>query len=252
MKRVPLRLGLRWKDNPHESDEGLLAESILQHGFLDPPHYVDVLEGLVEGNGRIKVLWQLKVQVLPNWRGPIPNGVYRDKETGYLVPKNIEIGSDGEWLVPIVFSTGLFSTREEAIAYLFDHNNTGYMSIPGTTAIDAAMAWKVGPYLELLSRGALDHTVTVDEEDYGQMYNELLAKKEKEDQGEEEDNGVAQDTQETDHESESRNLATVKLTFATQEDLEEFEQHTLALQKIFDCSPGMALLEFLRLHNDNF
>lgn len=105
IRYLKLSDAVTWDRNPKLHDFGDLSKSIVERGFLDPPKWDNNLNdgqgGIVEGNGRITALRQLK------------NG-------GYSPPKGIRV-IDSEWYVPVLFGIDARS-KADAEKYALDHN----------------------------------------------------------------------------------------------------------------------------------
>lgn len=114
-----------WDLNPKLHDEGAILESIYRHGFKDPPKYEPALNGgrggVVEGNGRAKVL-------------RLAHAEERDP------PRGIALLDDGGWAVPVIFGVDAES-QAEAEAYGLAHN---VVTVLGGQAPEAALAAVLG------------------------------------------------------------------------------------------------------------
>ncbi len=102
--RLSELLEMRWLDNPKIHMDALVEQSILDHGYNDPPE-VDVNHRLlVVGHGRCEALSRIKA-------------------AGEKIPQNISVHPDGDWLVPVIRLA--FETLEDAYRYCLTHNRTG-------------------------------------------------------------------------------------------------------------------------------
>ena len=94
------------KGNSKKHDIDKIINSLKRYGFQDPIKLDSNLNkgngGIVEGNGRLQALLQMKAN-------------------GLLPPKNVRLGEDRTWLIPVLVGADLDS-EEQAIAYSLDHN----------------------------------------------------------------------------------------------------------------------------------
>ena len=88
--------------NVKDHDIGAIHESMNRFGFTSPLLMNEATGKLVAGHGRVEALKQ-KMQF------------------GEERPKNIEVNSDGEWLVPVIRGV-YFDNEDEAQAYLLADN----------------------------------------------------------------------------------------------------------------------------------
>ncbi|NJL03098.1 MAG: DNA modification methylase [Spirulinaceae cyanobacterium SM2_1_0] len=144
--------------NPKLHDIGGLCESFARHGFRDPmafdPALNDGAGGIVEGNGRLEALLQLK-------------------EQGHAPPRGIKLDGNGDWYVPLLFGVGAGS-QAAAEGYLLDHNNS--VLAGGTfTALDTSNLYDPDAYRDLLERLAAEDALplTVDDKDFRLLLEQL-------------------------------------------------------------------------------
>lgn len=122
---------LGWDENPKEHDIGAIIESIQNHGFRDPSAWDDMLEGLIEGNGRWTALKLMESQ-------------------GYKQPEGIMVDDNKRWYFPVL--VGINSeTVEKAITYAIDHNNMVLLG-GDFTASEMSRLWDTDKYKGVLSR----------------------------------------------------------------------------------------------------
>lgn len=95
-----------WSENPKLHADDRIAASIRRHGFRDPvawdPALNDGHGGVIEGNGRVAVLRQMK-------------------EAGEPAPRGIAVDPQGEWLIPVLYGVSA-ATLAQAQGYAIDHN----------------------------------------------------------------------------------------------------------------------------------
>lgn len=101
---VPLDdlLAKRHRDNPKRHDMPKLRAMIRRFGFVQPPTLDATSDILVAGHGRLRALSELR-------------------ESGQRVPKRIQVGPKGEWMVPVLCGVA-FSDDDERDAYLLVDN----------------------------------------------------------------------------------------------------------------------------------
>jgi len=114
--------------NPKDHDIGEIYMSIKRFGFTEPPVRNETTGKLVAGHGRLETLKQLS------------------SESDSIVPKNIKVDEEGNWLVPVICGIS-FESDEEAEAYLIASNQ---LTIAG--------GWKEGELVDLLQRVATETT----------------------------------------------------------------------------------------------
>jgi len=106
LEYVELDLALLWEDNHKLHNLPSLIASFERHGFKDPPKFEPSLNegrgGIVEGNGRMEALSQMRRDKIP-------------------APRGVQV-IDGKWLVPVLFGVDAAS-QAAAEAYGIDHNN---------------------------------------------------------------------------------------------------------------------------------
>lgn len=105
IRYIPLDQAALWDGNYKRHDVQTIWQSIKRYGFKDSPKFEPQLNGgkggIVEGNGRIKVLRMMQRE-------------------GEDPPRGIAV-QDGAWFVPITFGVDAGS-EGEAEAYGNDHN----------------------------------------------------------------------------------------------------------------------------------
>lgn len=99
---VPMAEVQRWPRNPKNHKHELIEESIGRFGFVQPLLLDEGTKQLVAGHGRLETLGRLH------------------KEGG-TPPGRIQVGPDGEWLVPVIRGVS-FKDEREAEAYLLADN----------------------------------------------------------------------------------------------------------------------------------
>lgn len=130
VRYVPLGQVVLWDENPKKHDEGGIAESIRRHGFRDAPIFDATLGALVAGNGRSKVVANMKEVGVPR-----PRGILEDPATG-------------DWLLPVQFGVDAPSAAA-ARSFAVDHNNLTLLG--GDLGVfDAAKIWDEDAYADLL------------------------------------------------------------------------------------------------------
>lgn len=148
-----------WDRNAKKHDFGALVESIVRHGFRDPPAYDSALNagagGVAEGNGRADALRMMRAQQMQPPRGILLQ--------------------DGQWFAPVLFGVDAES-QAAAEAYAVAHNNLT-MSGGDFTDLDMAKMWDSVGYAELLASLAQENEtpVTVDESALDALLAVLLA-----------------------------------------------------------------------------
>lgn len=149
---------LLWERNPKKHDAGAIWRSIVEHGFKDPPKFEPKLNGgeggIVEGNGRSQVLFQMKTAGEPPPRGILTQG--------------------DEWLVPVLFGVDATSERT-AEAYGVDHNNL-VMAGGDFAPWDIAKLWNPAEYAALLEDLAQNDALpaSMDGDDLDKLIDSLI------------------------------------------------------------------------------
>ncbi len=91
--------------NSKKHDAAKIIESIRRYGFRDPMTFDPSLNegegGIVEGNGRLEAIAQMKERAMN-----CPRGIIEEK---------------GKWMIPVLFGVNAV-TEQEAIAYSIEHN----------------------------------------------------------------------------------------------------------------------------------
>lgn len=129
LRLVPLATAKRWDRNPKRHDLAAIADSIRRYGFKDPPKWEPALGGIVEGNGRLSALEQMRAK-------------------GEAPPRGVGEDESGGWLVPVLFGVDAAS-RAEAEAYGIDHNNITLAGSPLGSKGMAAL-WDEESYLAMV------------------------------------------------------------------------------------------------------
>jgi hypothetical protein len=189
-----------FEKNPKKHDIGKLCQSITRNGFRDPPAFDINLKSAVKGeqgaiaygNGRVEALYLMErdsykaLQGLSSGEAPgvatvelvlCPDGRYRPDGKGERVPvpfiKGLAVGSDGEWLMPVVFGCDAVS-RAQAEAFVVDHNNLT-MAGGEFTALDMSRMYEMESYLELLEGLRMEDELpeSVDADDLALMMEAL-------------------------------------------------------------------------------
>ena len=101
--------------NVKDHDIGAIHESMNRFGFTSPLLMNEATKKLVAGHGRVEALRQ-------------------KKQFGEEAPNNIEVGDNGDWLVPIIRGV-YFKNEEEAQAYLLADNRLTELGGWNTTAL---------------------------------------------------------------------------------------------------------------------
>lgn len=136
-----------WDRNAKKHDVGALVESIVRHGFRDPPAYDSALNagagGVAEGNGRADALRMMRAQQMQPPRGILLQ--------------------DGRWFAPVLFGVDSAS-QAAAEAYAVAHNNLT-MAGGDFTDLDMSKMWDSVGYADLLADLARqgESPVTIDE-----------------------------------------------------------------------------------------
>lgn len=136
-----------WDRNAKKHDFGALVESIVRHGFRDPPAYDSALNagagGVAEGNGRADALRMMRAQQMQPPRGILLQ--------------------DGRWFAPVLFGVDSAS-QAAAEAYAVAHNNLT-MAGGDFTDLDMSKMWDSVGYADLLADLARqgESPVTIDE-----------------------------------------------------------------------------------------
>lgn len=166
---VPLPLATKWDRNPKLHDLDTLKQSIVDHGFKDPPKWEPALNdgrgGIGEGNGRATALNELYDEQFP-----IPRGIRRSSQDitidGYTYPA-------GSWFIPMLFGVDA-SSQAQAEAYAIDHNNL-VLAGGGFADIDVLKLYDLDGYRAVLDdivAAADAHIASVDVES---LYQQLRA-----------------------------------------------------------------------------
>ncbi|MCG3207294.1 MAG: hypothetical protein FOGNACKC_00894 [Anaerolineae bacterium] len=147
---VPLATLRKWDDNPKLHDLEKMVRAFETDGFVDPPKFESSLNhgagGLVNGNGRMEALQLMK-------------------ERGLLPPRGIDVGGDGEWLIPIYFGNEI-GDEKKAAAFAIDDNNLT-MAGGNFTPVYMTQMYNEEKYIDVLRdvREMGELPVTVDEID---------------------------------------------------------------------------------------
>lgn len=131
--RVSLVLAWELEGNPKLHDIGLIAQSIRENGFVDPPKFDSTLNagkgGLIFGNGRTEALAWMEQQ-------------------GQEPPRGILQLEDGAWSMPVLF--GIDATSESmAKRFAIDHNTLA-LAGGSCTALDMMGAFDENLLMPLL------------------------------------------------------------------------------------------------------
>jgi hypothetical protein len=123
----------QWDRNPKLHADDRIAASIRRHGFRDPVAWDPALNegrgGIVEGNGRVTVLHQMKA-------------------AGETAPRGIAVDPNGDWLVPVLYGVSA-ETLAQAQSYAIDHN--ALVLAGGNLALeDTLQVWNEEALLALL------------------------------------------------------------------------------------------------------
>jgi len=125
---TPLHEVVRWPRNPKDHDLGALHLSFNRFGFISPLIRDERTGRLIVGHGRLDALLD-RFQ-----RGEPP-------------PRNVELRTDGEWLIPVIRGVE-FANESEAAAYLVaDNRLTEIGGWDDAKLIDMLQALKDGPGL---------------------------------------------------------------------------------------------------------
>lgn len=138
------------EQNPKLHDLALIALSILEMGFNDPPKFDPNLNegrgGLIYGNGRTQATAYL--ERLFRDGQPLRVG---DREIEVTVPAGVGVEEDsGDWVIPIKIGVDAAS-ESKALRYLVDHNAIG-MLVGDFTPMDIARTFDAANYTQVLSR----------------------------------------------------------------------------------------------------
>lgn len=119
LEYMPLGELQKWPKNPKAHDIDGLIQSFRRRGFVQPITIDEATQRMIAGHGRQESLSKMKV-------------------AGELPPTNIQVRTDGEWMVPVIRGNR-FSSEEEAERYLIYDNR----------AVEKS-GWNAEPLLEMI------------------------------------------------------------------------------------------------------
>lgn len=136
LRYIALDQVVLWDENPKKHDVAKLKNSIMMHGFVDPPKFDPNLNGgkggLVYGNGR-----SICVKMIMD-------------ETPDHVPRGIKVDKEKHWYLPVIFGVDAAS-EETATALAIDHNNLTMLG-GDFGPFDVAKMWNVGEYMAMMEK----------------------------------------------------------------------------------------------------